>query len=395
VKDILGILFLSVVIVACDGVNMNENTSGTSSPQKIRSAELSDFLKVTVVGGDPEKYTVQFSWPQIQDNKILRIRLGSVLTEMHPDQTFFTHQVAHNQVLTYAFDILDITKKPEKTIQKTVFIPMDFVVRQGQDTVTSTRINANRIYLNSSVPLTTNGMNVDITANEIHSVKGTIQSFPEGGSSAIMGSSGASAGKISITAKLIYGKLKFIMRGQDGGEGLKGDPIPGRASAGSSAGKGLEDCTQHPTSNSLVTLNLKPLRVCTCDEVGGAGGPGAPGITGLIGNIGYPGGDTGSLKVVINQYVSHEGSEVTTPAEESAPIIDVIQIPGHGGTGGEGGDGQLGGIGGPTPGGHCDGRPGPEGPRGPSGKRGPTGPDGIQGPKCIYIGSENINECHQ
>jgi len=390
-KFALGILLSS--LIACDPTANQSTSDGLVTPINIKSSELTNFLKVNVVGGDPEKYTVQFSWPQIQDHKLIRIRLGSVLTETKSDQTFFTHQVAHNQVLTYSFDILDMTKKPEQTIQKTVVIPTDFVVRQGQDTVTTYRLDANRFYLNSSIPLTTNGQDLAITANEIHSPNGIIQSFPDKYSTAVLGTQGISAGKISLSAKVLYGKIKFIMRGLDGGEGLKGDAIPGRASAGSPAGKGLEDCTQHPTSNSLVTLNLKPLRVCTCDEVGGAGGPGAPGITGLIGNIGFPGGDTGSVKVVINQYVPHEGSEVTTPAEESAPIIDIIQIPGHGGTGGEGGDGQLGGIGGPTPGGHCDGHPGSEGPHGPSGKRGPQGPDGIQGPKCIYIGSENINEC--
>ena len=139
---IAALLCLSNLFLACDNLDMQKQddpaqpvagtkATATENRASVDSKDFESSLKVNIVAGEPEKYTVQFSWPSLEDKKILRIRLNSVLTEIKPEQTFFTHQVAHNQILNYSFDVLDQNRKLEKTVVKSVKIPMDYVVREG------------------------------------------------------------------------------------------------------------------------------------------------------------------------------------------------------------------------------------------------------------------------
>lgn len=426
-KKLLAILF--VLAAGCDQLEIKDDKGdgGTDNSfeksRRIESSALEDNIKIDVKGADPEKYAVQFSWPYLQDGKILRIRLGSVLSEVQPKQTYYTHILDHAQTVTYSFDILDSSRRPERTFTKSVVVPRDFVARAENSNISdNTRIEVNRLYLSDDSPLTTNGKNLDIVTNELHAEKGFIQGFPEKVKireidgdqettkeippTADKFKQGSSGGNLSISAKKLYGKLKVVMRGQNGGEGLKGDPTAGRGATGSAAGYGnvecYPDCTMETClvkPNELILPLMKPGGTCGCTSTGHPGGQGSKGNKGLPGKQGMPGGDSGNVKVSIQQYVPLEGYDPSLPQDDTS-VVKVELIPGKGGSGGAGGDGQLGGEGGPgeprpSEGNGCKGTNGPEGPKGDSGDIGPIGVDGKAGLKCIYVGSENINECVQ
>lgn len=422
-------LFL-LLLVGCEQLEIasdKESDAGTDAFQKARRIEssyLEDNMKIDVRGtADAEKYSVQFTWPYLQDGKILRIRLGSVLSEVQPKQTYYTHILSHAQTVTYSFDVLDSSRKLERSFTKSVLIPRDFVVRQENHNITTkTRIEVNRLYLSDKYPLTINENTVDIVATELHAEKGFIQAFPERVTvtevidgrevtnelppTAPIIKKGLSGGNISISAKKLFGKLRIEMRGQNGGEGYKGDPTLGKASTGTPSSEGVLSCVQMPDCARQPWACLIPeepgiqrISDCSCEKAGKPGGKGAKGAKGSIGKVGMPGGDSGSSRVSIQEYVPLEGFDPTLPQEGGA-VVQVNLIPGDGGIGGPGGDGQQGGDGGPgathpTKKNGCRGPAGPNGDPGDQGDRGPKGPSGKTGLKCIYVGSENINECVQ
>jgi hypothetical protein len=419
-------LFAAILLLGCDQLEIRNNkepiqkateqnsdgSAGEKSnpPQekpedikRIESSELESEIKINVKGADPEKYAIQFSWPYLVDEKVLRIRLGSVLAEVLPNQTFFTHILPHNQTVTFSFDVLDKSRKPERTFTKTVRIPTDFVLTAANNQFKeNTKIDVTRIFLNESLPLTTNGYTVDILAEEIHTNNGSVQTFPEfktiknesSGSDeqvpfqASIGKIGRSGGNISITSKKLFGPLKIYMRGELGGDGPRGQSFEQRKDGvGTPAGNGKNVCEYNEYGPTQ----------CIC-QYGSRGGNGAPGSKGNPGAAGMPGGDSGNIRVSIHQYVPLEGFDPTLP-REGGEVVRVFQVPGTGGKGGPGGDGQRGSPGGPGRDPNnmedCRGESGDEGPKGADGDEGPTGIPGKLGLKCVYVGSENVNECTQ
>lgn len=425
-KFITTMLFAASLLLGCDQLEIKDNkepmqaaTEKTSDgpagekgnpPQekpedikRIESSELESEIKINVKGADPEKYAIQFSWPYLVDGKVLRIRLGSVLAEVLPNQTFFTHILAHNQTVTFSFDVLDSNRKPERTFTKTVRIPTDFVITAANNQFKeNTKIDVTRVFLNESLPLKTNGYTVDIVAEEIHANSGSIQTFPELmlvknpttgieeqiPFQAASEKAGRNGGNISITGKKLFGPLKIYMRGERGGQGPKGSLSEQRKDGiGTPAGNGRNVCEYNEYGPTQ----------CIC-QYGSRGGNGAPGSKGKTGGTGMPGGDSGNIRVSIHQYIPLEGFDPTLP-REGGEVVRVFQIPGTGGKGGPGGDGQRGSPGGsgrdPNNMEDCRGESGDEGPKGADGDEGPTGIPGKLGLKCVYVGSENVNECTQ
>ncbi len=455
VAALLVLIATMTSLSACDNLDMQKQddpgqpaagtkATATENRASVDSKDFESSLKVNIVAGEPEKYTVQFSWPSLEDKKILRIRLNSVLTEIKPEQTFFTHQVAHNQILNYSFDVLDQNRKLENTVVKSVKIPMDYVVREGtaelpnafapvlkkqapdkfdankSENLEFIKIDANRLFLSQNFALITNSYNLEITVNEIHSTLGLIQSLPaliaERPPTADFGQAGRSAGSLSITAKKLFGNLHITMRGEHGGKGLQGPETGGRGPSGSQAGAGVNNCEsgcvrctqedlkmnkQNPTEFfKYITVKTQDshdvvIQRCNCDSYGSRGGDGGRGLAGAKGLQGMPGGDAGKVRILIEEIVKAENTDLQTPGEQELIPVSIEQIPGLGGEGGAGGPGQLGGTGGGRSNEACSGDPGNEGPRGSPGPSGDTGFMGKSGQKCIYIGSENVNECQQ
>lgn len=420
------LLFLtSLLMFGCDQLeisnkkNKGEEPAGADKTTRIEASTLENEIKVNIKGTDPEKYAVQFSWPYLENGKILRVRLGSVLAEVLPNQTYFTHVLPHNQTVTFSFDILDKNRKPEQTFTKTIRIPTDFVSKADSFSISKdTKIEANRVYLSHDFPLTTNGNTVDIVANEIHAERGFIQTFPkkikilnkeknteeEIPPTADTEKNGRPGGNISISAKKLFGRMKVYMRGERGGQGPKGDPTDGQQSGtGKPAGNGKTICISHGNECGRrgKMCVIKPTFMpeeCVCENFGPPGGKGLKGNTGKQGKQGMTGGDSGNIRISIQEYVPLEGFDPTLP-QEGGQVVQVFEIPGSGGRGGPGGDGQKGSPGGAgrdtTKKDDCRGETGIEGDRGDQGPEGFAGNNGKVGLKCIYVGSENVNECTQ
>ncbi|MGZ3775695.1 MAG: collagen-like triple helix repeat-containing protein [Pseudobdellovibrionaceae bacterium] len=391
-----------------------------TNQDRIKSIDLANNLKINVRGADPEKYVVQFSWPYLEDEKILRVRLATVLGEIFPSQTFFTYIISHNQAANFSFDVLDKNRKVEFSFTKTVQIPTDFIVRSDNFELTKNqKIEVNRLYLSKDFPLTIRDHTVDIVTNELHAEYGMIQTFPEKVKiknlstgteeikvpTAASLQNGRSGGNLSITAKKIFGRLKVFMRGEVGGRGPQGDPILNAQSGeGFPAGNGsvlcdeIDDCAIHPQRCLPSQPRVWSFRSneCYCKNYGPPGGIGVKGNKGNKGKPGMTGGDTGNIRVSVEEYVPVDGIDSNPAVDNDEPIL-VEQFPGDGGEGGPGGEGQKG-----SPGGKgrdskqkddCRGAPGPQGAQGDNGEAGVLGKKGNTGLKCIIIGSKSISQC--
>jgi hypothetical protein len=412
-RSVLLFLLASLATIGCDNLDMHKPDSdgvveqgGPSSPAQpgpasIQSANLEANIKVEVKGGDPEKYIIQFSWPVIEDGKIIRVRDKSVLTEVQPSQSFFTHQVNHDQNITYYFDVLSSSKSIERTIAKSVLIPKDYVVREGSDRLTAdTTLQVNRLFLGPDIPLTSLNYNLTIFASELHSEGGIIRTFPAGsrghGSIAMQpvdppifwAPNGLSGGTITIRSKTLFGQLHVELRGEDGADGRDGVAVTERPPQAAPGTRGSISCESTQDGGQGQ---------CTCGAYGNDGGQGVDGARGESAIGGGSGGNSGDLKVAIQSFLPQVTTDPTYPNETLNPVEVIISAgaPGHGGTGAPGQPGGLGGIEGPGGSYDCSGDAGKNGSDGPPGRSVGGGQPGTIGQKCVYIGSENINECVQ
>lgn len=359
-------------ITACDQISMDNKTSCPQAPDHIQAAQLQDYVTVQVQPTTkPERYMVYFGWPRIEDQKRIRIRKDQVLATVLPNQTTFSHEVDHNQTITYSFDITDTSSRVEKSFSKQVIIPRDFVVRAGQSEFTeNTKLSVNRFFLSSEKSLQTNGFDVEIISSELVANKGVIETFSED-SKATQGNNGHSAGNLKIKAKTASGDLKIYMRGQHGGDGLNGEPYSDRAQDGVAPTDGEGDCSCKGCT--LVVFN------CWCTAMGKPGGSGLNGLKGRAGHPGGVGGDSGQLKVEVQ--------------DGSAFMVETFSRVGNGGEPGAGGPGQSGGVALPNKY-RCAGSKGNDGAPGEPGDKGIKGDDGKPGLICIYIASEGKNDCY-
>jgi hypothetical protein len=365
----------------------NESESDENFGSVVSADALSGAIKLHVQPTTkPEKYMVYFSWPKLEADKRIRIRNQRTLIVVPSSQTTFSHEVVHDQTMTYIIEVLDAASLVEQSIPKTVRTPRDFVVRGSQSQiVTDQQIHVQRLFLHADTPLSTNGHRVEITAEELISNNGVIETFPEG-AKASSSQNGRPGGDLTIRIQKAIGTLKVIARGQDGGDGEKGSPYSSRAADGRPPEPGRLECeaiclrcdqSDAPLMGSRMPVATQRLS-CLCSEIGTDATNGSPGAKGRTGGRAGHGGDSGNLKIEIQ-----DGSSLD---------LQTISRPGQAGTPGKGGDGQPGGIAQGTKS-RCSGNPGTNGPTGPQGDTGPKANDGKDSQICIFIASEGKNDC--
>ena len=133
------IMTLMIFFVACAEDLKKEPEAPISKPEivatqngvRIKSSDLEKSMAIKITGAEPEKYIAHFSWPYLEDKKILRIRVGDSMTEVLPIQTHLTMTLNHNQILKVVFDIFSEDRTLEESFSKTLLIPRDFVVTQN------------------------------------------------------------------------------------------------------------------------------------------------------------------------------------------------------------------------------------------------------------------------
>lgn len=203
--------------------------------------------------------------------------------------------------------------------------------------------------------LYTMGNKVSIRVQDLISRGGMIVSFPEGHRSSH--GDGLSGGSLKVWAHSAEGNLKITMRGENGRQGLPGDP-PLESMKGPVGREGA------PTAGGGSMLGI---------VVGQPGFPGGKGQKGFPGKAGFAGGNSGTFELTVL---------------EDHPIYLSVEIfagkggpGGFGGTGGAGGDGGLGG----KIGGNKRLATGPQGLIGDQGDNGSSGTSGLIETACVSM----------
>ncbi len=137
--------------------------------------------------------------------------------------------------------------------------------------------------------LYTLGNNVRLHIKNLVSKKGKITTFPKNAIAAF-GHDGRSGGNIFVTIDNAEGHLSFELRGENGGEGLKG-PTPDESL------KGPTGAFRSLGKNPFICLGLP----------GESGGQGRKGFTGMQGQRG---GDSGTLELIVKA-----GEKFTSPVD--------------------------------------------------------------------------------
>ncbi len=279
-----------------------------------------------------------------------------------------------------------------------VAIPRDFIV--SVPFPMPSLVNIRRLHLRKGAKLRVTSAPTEIAVQEISSDGGEIEVFPTG-QVALAGTTGRSAGDITIRARRATGTLTIITHGESGGNGNDGKKgRDGNRGAQGVPGKyDVKPDNQLPMQKSPAEKEqLKafyagkrhddPLARWDlwfhCVQQTGDGAQGERGDGGADGQSGGNGGDSGKVYVEI--------------VEDSDFKVDVVGQPGGGGLPGRGGLGGTGGPGGP-PGLRDNGRlcreaqAGPKGSDGLAGRPGRYGEPGKRRSVCVKIGSKTYGDC--
>ncbi|MBL7557610.1 MAG: hypothetical protein JNM24_17405 [Bdellovibrionaceae bacterium] len=395
------LLCLSFLIFSISCTNPDFQSAGDTQKEQVEilnttNDEFANLIASRVDPTDkPKIYQVSFSWPKFSNGLAFRIRQGSNQSPILVDQSSFSHSVDHNQQINYTFELVDSTKKIIRTTTKSVRVPIDLVIDENFKGLTEDLdISIQRLYL-SEHPLITNGHNLKITASSIFSENGKIKSFSKPPKNSESNSKGKFSGNIEINAKTLLGSLSIDMISGNGGPGKNGADYTERAKSGANAGYPFIDCTSR---RDYYPEPRKPGQIpnanfCKCGQEVKAT-PGINGLDGMNGSDGTDGGDIGNVKVHIEQVLNNSTSKEESLISPSN-FVKVTLFPGTGGKGGKGSKGQLGGLGGAAfVHNECKSSAGPDGSNGSDGINGNDGKQGKKGLTCIYIASENINECY-
>ncbi len=228
-------------------------------------------------------------------------------------------------------------------------------------------LKARHIFFPKGV-LTTYGRGLRIEGETVFFEDTVIETFPEN-QTAELGFKGRDGAVLTIVAGRIRGKLHVVLRGENGGEGLKARDLElfeGRGRRGRKGRSVKERCS--PVVDHCYCPGLRH------------GENGGEGAEGREGKKGFSGGATGTLRVFAKET---EGFELS---------YEFVR-----GEGGKGGLGGLGGVGGESGEGDrthlCHAYAGKKGLRGKRGKRGEKGESGEYGKVCVLFGSKKELPC--
>lgn len=398
IRQTLNFIFL-ILGVSCSQSEFKDPDTGPKSDLSVldlKNQDMSELFTVRVDPTDtPKLYMVQFNWPTLSAGVAVRIKQGQNQSPLLINQNSFSHQVSHNQNLSYTFELLDESKKIIRSTVKNIKIPLDLVINEAfKELNQDAEIAAQRLFLGSE-PLITNGFNFSLTVNEIISAEGNIKTFRNTPIENNQNKKGRSSGNIHIKAKTLIGKLNIEMIAGQGGPGTNGLIHTGRALDGKNASYPNINCERNRPDPGDRT---KPGEIphsffCICGPESRATA-GQNGLTGNAGGVGASGGDTGSVQISIDQVLKNKDSKEELLVNTSR-FVNISHLPGTGGPGGTGSSGQAGGMGGyEYKHQNCTSPKASDGSAGPPGASGPFGPAGKKGQTCVYIASEEINECN-
>lgn len=219
-----------------------EQKKGTIEPV-VNLRTLSPTLVKTQVQGmnEPNIYHVHLIWPEASgkvrisaNNQIVGVLQAS---EMH----FESGDLVGGELVKYYVEHLD-DKNSEGVVSSfevSVTLPKDIVLRDEIRLKENTKIEAERIFIDKTLRLTTLNFNLNLNAKEVIAEGGEIHNFPLG-SVASRENSGRMGGAILIYADKGQGHLRILLSGEDGGPGRDGAITMGNhpGCAGTQGGNG-------------------------------------------------------------------------------------------------------------------------------------------------------------
>jgi hypothetical protein len=224
--------------------------------------------------------------------------------------------------------------------EKEIKIPIDIQINENEerslDEVPESHsseghsvFDINRISFSKNAKLVTEGKKIHLKIKKLLSFQGIITTFKEN-TKAKDGVTGRSGNEISIDIEYANGDLLIILRGENGGDGLRPNPL-GEAGRGKAGAKGaIEGITY--IYKYLGVQGSSYEEQTECIQYASKGEVGEKGQTGLTGNSGLSGGNSGVAIIFVKQSSNFK--------------INYQFINGIGGEGSIGGDGGLGGLGG-------------------------------------------------
>lgn len=338
------------------------------------------------------QYEMTISWPKtipfvmLQHGPLQTLKKGS-----DSFSTVISSDMPQSEV------ILETKNSQGHTISKVTLLPQppkDIVVSKVAQTG-DLEIHANRIFIDSTTPIATNGFNLSIKADQIIVSNPAWISTVETWSEVHYSSDSRliSGGSISIQARKILGHLTLYLYGVNGTQGRDGAllesianvPTPKNGAPGAAGGNKVEvlGCMQNPSYNSDVrylknaeVLKCRSESVTHCSPAPTNGGKGEDAPKAMDGENGGDGGNTPNVFINV---------------EELETGITIRRKVGKGGTGGKAAPPRQGGRGGaagaPDPKALCPAAaPGADGANGSAGRDGSPGKNGQMGTLSLPTG---------
>ena len=343
-------------------------------------------IKVEFKERDIGFYDLVLTWPESVGR--MEVFINNAPAGEVKGKNVFTKAVSQGDEVSFklrAYEPISIGGAFMGEFEDVALTPKDFLVyRTISLSKNLTAENINRAYIRQDAKIITNGYNFKLSTNTL--LVEESKEYAESGNpvqfSQIITNESSEptdsfrTSKIEIIATQATGKLFVAMIGRDGINGKNGTdilkdlnrpPQPPIAKNGADGKSGTT--TGGKVCSKIQRENGCEPKAPECSLQPTNGQDGTNGENGLDGGDGSIGGNTGDIKVRIDEF--------------SDFYLEVYQQPGKGGRGGIGAPGQLGGKGGAPGNNHNLCRPAMPGKNGLDGEAGKNGKDGADGSKGL------------
>jgi len=412
-----GNFYAKITIVLIDLVSVIALTTALGCGQSFSEKQDDDKLKnfsteivqITILQEDQlGQYKVLFRPTQeisftIIKHDLLEVKSNEIASNIN--EPFTDEEVISGHVYRYEISFPGSQKYNAINQTKEIRIPLDIIL--GEDETYQldhevlqpslngiTPIQLNRVYLSQGSQLLTGAGRLKLQIEDLTSDNGTISNFKSEQKAAI-GNEGQSGGELHFEVEVLRGEIMFILRGEDGGDGVRPDPL-GEEGRGEEGNVGTDGYVR-----IIYSSRTGYEQETICEQFSGRGTPGGKGKKGRTANNGLAGGNSGLATIAIQ--------------DSQSANVSYRFVPGRGGQPSPGGKGGPGGFGGSPggakveyndldrerdytiyvkrPPGGCSGSTGPHGPEGDEGDPGVVGEDGNSQRICIQRNKGEAMQC--
>lgn len=182
----------------------------------------SDVRAVLVPQGAANVYSIEITWPKVNDFVFLRLKSDDDYTQIDSGKTVHKFQVQGGKEYEVHFERRD-QGGATLSFQSFKFdVPKDFVV-DGTLTLNQNRqVICGRFFLQSGSVLQIQNFKLDLICDEFISDSGAIETFPANLVAATKGANGRSGGEANLKFRKASGIVYVNLRGESGADGRNG-----------------------------------------------------------------------------------------------------------------------------------------------------------------------------